>query len=43
MLVGVPFLAVAPVFGGDLEALEAGLLALLEALQLLSLLIAART
>src|SRR5436190_11787171 len=30
-LVGVPLLAVAPVLGGDLEALEAGLLPRLEA------------
>src|SRR5439155_20939386 len=34
-LVGVPLLAVAPVLGGDLEALEAGLLAQLEAGKLL--------
>ena len=33
--VGIPLLPVAPVFLGDLEALELGLLALLEALQLL--------
>jgi hypothetical protein len=34
-LINIPFLAVAPVLGGDLESLEAGFLARLESLELL--------